>query len=190
IQADQEAKSVRSRKKKGTTKVNHYIKSIASVTEALLNNADITTLVSPTGLDAPEIKSGDRFIYYSVASKIFFAVATITGDPKSAKAADYADIPFGTKKINLFPIDIDAFAATMEQTVNLDSVELESQPKFKDLLNDAQTYLKLSEDDFELLAELLTEYVEDDEDDTVGVEAESDDLDDENLLIEDDGLDI
>lgn len=189
IQADMEAKSVRSRKKKGSSKVNHYIKSISLVTDALLNTADITTLVSPTGLDAPEIKSGDRFIYYSVASTAFFAVATITGDPKSAKAADYADIAFDTKKISLYPIDIDAFAATMEKTVNLDAVELESQPKFKELLDDPQTYLKLSEDDFELLAEALTEYVEEDDEDEVP-DPETEDLDDDSLLIEDDGLNI
>ena len=171
ILADREAQTSRKSKTKGSSKVKHFIKSIDLMSDALLNPADISALVAPTALDAPDFKSGDRFIYYSISSKSFFAVATITGDPKSAKGSDYADLNFTSKKINLFPIDIDAHSDSLKHTVNLESVELESQPQFKELLKLAQTYLKISEDDFELLAEAITEFVEDDAEDEVEAEA-------------------
>ena len=46
---EQEAADSRSRKKKtSASKANHYIKSIATIAEGLLNPADITTVVAPT----------------------------------------------------------------------------------------------------------------------------------------------
>ena len=62
-----------------------------------------------------------------------------------------------------YPIDIDAHSDNEDYTVALDSVELESLPNFKDLLRRASNYFTINEDDFELLAELLTEVSEEDE---------------------------
>lgn len=187
IQAEREARSSRSKKKRATAAtVNHYIKTIPIISNEELNPADVRATVAPCSTDAPTLSKGDRLIYYSVAGKAFFAVATITGDPKQADASNYPDMEFTTKKVNIFPIDIDAFAPSLAKALWLDSVELESQPKFKDLLTKGEVYLSLSEDDFELLAESLTEYVESDEDD------EDDDSleDDGDELLLDDDLDI
>lgn len=185
IQAEMEAKDSRSRKKSTGSQANHYIRTISTISEEELNQSDIRATVAPCSTNAPEFTKGDRFIYYSVAGKSFFAVATITGDPKQTAADNYPDMDFGSEMVNIFPIDIDAFATSLEKALWLDSVELESQPQFRDLLTKGEVYLKISEDDFELLAESLTEYVESDEDD------EDDDPDEEaeELLLEDD-LDI
>lgn len=189
IIAEKEAEATRNnkKKKKTTSKANHYIKSISSIAEALLNPADIITAVTPTSpKKAPKIVSGDRFIYYSILEKGFFAVATITGDPKKAKASDYADLNFDEKKIHIYPIDIDAFGASYSKMIYADAFELESQPDYRDLLTEGEMYLKINEDDFELLAEALTEFTEDDDDDDSSEEELLDD--DDSLLMDDDEI--
>ena len=187
IVAEKEAENSRSRKKKTTiSKANHFIKSIDSIAEGLLNPADITTAVTPSSpKKAPAIVSGDRFIYYSILEKGFFAVATITGDPKKAKASDYADLNFDEKRIHIYPIDIDAHANSYKKMILADGFELESQPDYRDKLTAGEMYLTISEDDFELLAEALTEFLEEvDDDDTSDTQAE----DDDSLLMDDDEI--
>ncbi|MFT5194852.1 MAG: hypothetical protein ACI85U_001862 [Candidatus Promineifilaceae bacterium] len=189
IVAEQEAANSRSRKKKTTTsKANHYIKSIKSISEGLLNPADITTAVTPTSPQkAPVITSGDRFIYYSILEKGFFAVATITGDPKKAKASDYADLNFDEKRIHIYPIDIDAHAGNYEKMIYAEGFELESQPDYREKLTEGEMYLLVSEDDFELLAEALTEFLEvDDEDELDSDDSQSDD--DDSLIMDDEDI--
>ena len=44
-------------------------------------------------------------------------------------------------------------------------MDLESQPKFRNLRIDPEAFLPINEDDFELLAELVTELTESDEED-------------------------
>ena len=188
IIAEREAENSRSKKKKTKiSKANHFIKSIESIAEGLLNPADIATAVTPTSpTKAPAIVSGDRFIYYSILEKGFFAVATITGDPKKAKASDYADLNFDEKRIHIYPIDIDAFANAYDKMILADGFELESQSDYRDKLTEGEMYLSISEDDFELLAEALTEFVEvEDEDDT---EDEAQLEDDDSLLMDDDDI--
>ena len=189
IVAEEEAATSRTRKKKKTTsKASHYIKSIAGIAEALLTPADITTAVTPSSpKKAPKITSGDRFIYYSIAEKGFFAVATITGDPKKAKASDYADLNFDEKKIHIYPIDIDASAASYKKMIFAEAFELESQPEYRDILTEGEMYLKINEDDFELLAEALTEFVEDEEDDETSLDNQTQEEDD-SLMIDDDEI--
>ncbi len=188
ILTEMEARSNRSRRRSSGTQVQHFIKSVASLGDDELNVSDIRAIVTPMSKKAPPLKSGDRFIYYSVSAKAFFAVATITGEPKEADAKDFPDLEFEDEFVDVYPIDIDAFAATMSQALWLDNVELESQPRFKELLIKGEIYLPISEDDFELLAESLTEYVEaeEDEDDELDEDLEEEE---EELLLEDD-LDI
>ena len=185
IQTEMEAKSNRFRRRASGPQVQHFIKSVAVLGDDELNASDIRAIVTPMSKKAPALKSGDRFIYYSVSSKAFFAVATITGEPKEADAKDFPDLSFDSELVDVYPIDIDAFAQSMSQALWLDGVELESQPKFKDLLIEGEVYLPISEDDFELLAESLTEYVEaeEDEDDDLDEDLEEEE---EELLLEDD----
>lgn len=186
IIAEREAENSRSKKKKTSiSKAKHFIKSIESIAEGLLNPADIATAVTPSSpTKAPSISSGDRFIYYSILEKGFFAVATITGDPKKAKASDYADLNFDEKRIHIYPIDIDAHANSYKKMILAEGFELESQSDYRDKLTAGEMYLSISEDDFELLAEALTEFVEvEDEEDTGDTQPE-----DDSLLMDDDEI--
>jgi len=110
----------------------------------------------------------------------FFAVATITGELKKAAPKKYL-YNLDMKKAGFFAIDIDASVDDLNKGAEVESVELETQPKFKNLRLEAETYLEINEDDFELLAELLTEVVEDDDDEDDDVE----DVVDEDSFIED-----
>jgi hypothetical protein len=108
-------------------------------------------------------------------------VATATGDPAKAgrKTPKYVSNEDGT--MTVIPLDWDAQMIAIANGVDISTVELESQPNFKNLLNQgSNTYLSISEDDFELLAELITEQSED--------ESEDDDVDDDDDddIIEDD----
>lgn len=188
IIAEREAETSRSRKKKTTvSKANHYIKSIGSIAEGLLNPADITTAVTPSSpKKAPAIVSGDRFLYYSILERGFFAVATITGDPKKAKASDYADLNFDEKRIHIYPIDIDAHASSYKKMIMADGFEIESQSDYRDQLTAGEMYLTISEDDFELLAEALTEFLEDDDEPDTGDTQPEDDtleMDDDEIVV-------
>lgn len=185
IQAEEELAAPRVRKRKLTAVQNNFfIKSISSLTEEDLTMTNLRDLVSPSNLSAPEIRSGDRFIYYATDIQRFFAVGTITGEPKTVSIKEFADWGFEGEEINVFPIDIDAMASRLSMAVAADSVELDSQPSFKDLLTKQEVYLTISEDDFELLAELLTEISEAEEDEDEDEDEEDDVMDDEDLDIE------
>lgn len=180
IRADVEASSSSRRKRATNDHTQFFIKTIPAIGDSDLNPKGIRALVTPTSSKAPDINVGDRFLYYALDTKSFFAVATTTAEPRIASIKEFAELVFDEDKVRVFPIDLDAFATVLSQAVWLDSVELESQPKFKELLVKPETYLKISEDDFELVAEMLTEFVEDDDGD--------DNIDDEDELELDDDL--
>ncbi len=119
---------------------------------------------------AADMKTGDRIIYFAIENQVFFAVATLTGDVYELTAKDrfYDDQGSHNK---YFPIDLDAQTTNLDKAVTLDSVELESVSDVKKALSKVGHYTKVNEDDFELLAELLTEMTEE--------EDEEDDIDDE-----------
>ena len=181
IKADVESSNSTRQRRSAAPTVQHFIKAVGAITDENLTPTIIRALATPSSRQAPPINIGDRFIYYSIKSKAFFAVATVTDEPQEMDAKNFVELEFEENRVNVFPIDIDAFAVNHQQAVWLDSVELESQPKFKTMLDDPETYLPISEDDFELLAEALTEYVED----SVELEDE-DDLDDEDDELDDD----
>lgn len=177
IRTEVEAATASRAKRKAGSNNQHFIKTIMAISDGDLNPAAIRALVTPSSPKAPTINIGDRFIYYAIEAKSFFAVGTITAEAKEAKAKDFAELQFEGKTILVYPIDLDAYATTMAQAVWLDSVELESQPDFRKMLNKPETYLSISEDDFELLAELLTEFVEEDIDEDDDLDEDDDDLD-------------
>jgi len=127
---------------------------------------------------AKQIKKGDRLIYFSQDALAFFAVATVTGDAFSANPKKYTfTVP--EKEAIFFQIDIDADTGSLEKAVTFDSVELESCPNFAANPVDVEMFCPTSEDDFELLSELLTEISEDDDEDDVDEDDEDYDEDDE-----------
>ena len=69
-------------------------------------------------------------------------------------------------KVFFFTTDLDAASVDLEHGVSADSIELESYPDFSKLHIEPESFFRISEDDFELLAEALTEITEDEEEET------------------------
>lgn len=128
---------------------------------------------------APGVKLalGDRLIYYSIENQVFFAVATVTGEPAEPTRRDNPPDSHAEDPVLLFPLDIDAQALNMDNAVSIEGVEFESQPNIKNLLGSSEEYVPITEDEFELLAELLTEASED-EDDNDLVDDDEEEFDD------------
>jgi hypothetical protein len=109
------------------------------------------------------IKKGDRLIYYAQEVQKFFAVATVTGEPFTADPKKYTFV-LDSEKADFCQIDIDADTGKLESGVGLDTIELESCPEFGSDDIEPEMFCPVSEDDFELLAEALTEVTELEED--------------------------
>ncbi|MGH2537263.1 MAG: hypothetical protein ACRDHL_07700 [Candidatus Promineifilaceae bacterium] len=149
---------------------HHYIKPVSVIAAE--------DLVVPgwqekatVGTEGKELRSGDRLLYLAAESQVFFAVATITGITEAAaKGGDKADAPNRT-----YSVDLDAHAPNLESGVALDTVELESQPDIRNLIARLDFFIPINEDEFEIIAELLTEVTEDEEEEEEEEEEEFED---------------
>ncbi len=162
----QEAKRSARAARQGGTINQHFLKIIS-----LPDTDDLTfpgwperVILAATQENVETVKKGDRIIVYLIEPQIFFAVATITSDPFEYNPKEYF-FNVDQNQAHFFSIDIDAEAHSLKQAVSIDSVELESYPNLMKMRLQPESFLKMSEDDFELLAELLTEVSEDDEED-------------------------
>ncbi len=164
IVAEQEeiAAKSSSRKRKRTanpvSNVGHYIKvvSIPPGEELVFPGWEARVVLVD---EDKNIKSGDRLIAYAQEAQVFFAVATVTGDVFTADPKKYTFV-IDTAKSSFCPIDIDADTVTLENGVPLDSIELESCPEFSKKPVPPESFCPINEDDFELLAEAVTEVTE------------------------------
>ncbi len=184
ILAEQEAAAAKQKKKvsRHGPKVSFYIKTLSISEEADLAIPGLKKRQCIAQLDA-NFQIGDRLVYYAVESKKFFAVATITAEPKKGKARDYL---FGENmdgKVHLYPIDVDAHVVTEALAVSIEKVEMESVANPLELLIEADKYHALNEDDFELVAEMVMERdaEAEDMDDDVEEELEPEDIADSIL---------
>jgi hypothetical protein len=125
------------------------------------------------------LRPGDRIIYYAAEDRVFFAVATVTGEALDTCPKGFFYSEEEARTMRFYPIDLDEHAYDIHNAVKLDAVDLESEPQFRTLLQKPGTYLKVSEDDFELLAELLTEVTEEETTDYDDEEEEEDEEYDE-----------
>jgi hypothetical protein len=149
-----------------------FIKAISLPTgEILFPGWHERMVMAPTQEQANKLKAGDRLIYYAIEAKVFFAVVTITGNVVEADPKKYL-FTMAADKAFFFPVDVDAAISSVSLAVPYDSMELESQPKFRTLRIEPESFLSINEDDFELLAELITELTESDEDDEEDEEEE------------------
>jgi hypothetical protein len=164
IQAEQEKPAAKSRPRKQARKtsaalnVDHYIKVVSIPPGEGLNFPGWETRVVMIDKDN-QIKKGDRLIYFAQEALTFFAVATVTGDVFRANPKKYTFV-VDAKKADFCQIDIDADTGTLESGVKLDSIELESCPDFSAQPVLPESLCPISEDDFELLSEALTEVTE------------------------------
>ena len=179
IAAEIEAKEAKkiTRAASGVTTNQHFIQciSLPDVEELTFPGWPERVIIARRPEDVEAVKKGDRVIIYLIEPQVFYAVATITSDPIEKNPKDYF-YNIEQETAHFFSLDIDAEAQSMETAVSIDTVELESYPKLAKVRLEPDAYLKMSEDDFELLAELLTEVTEDDDDD---IDDEDEDFEEE-----------
>ena len=180
IVAEQEAKASsraeRAERRGAVSTNNFYIKTVSLLAAEEMAAPDWRDRMIAYHESASEMKMGDRIIYFAIESQVFFAVSTLTGAMYELSKKDrFYDDKLNSQNL-YFPIDLDAQTMNLEKAVDLDSVELESVADAKRALSKIGTYVQISEDDFELVAELLTEITEeDDDDDEIDDEEEFDD---------------
>ena len=182
IVAEQEAlassRSVRAERRAAVSTNNFYIKTVSMLAAEEMAAPDWRDRIIAYHESAPDMKVGDRIIYFAIENQVFFAVSTLTGDVYELSKKDR----FYDDKVNsqnlYFPIDLDAQIENLEKAVDLESVELESVPDAKKALSKIGTYVQCNEDDFELVAELLTELTEEDDDDDEDVIDDEETFDD------------
>ncbi|MBK8903677.1 MAG: EVE domain-containing protein [Anaerolineaceae bacterium] len=171
------SRSARAAKRGLSSNASHFIKiiSVPAVDEMNFPGWPERVVMAPPADSDVSLQSGDRLIFYALETQTFFAVATITGEPIEANPKEYFfTVPVETAEF--YPIDIDAVSSKLDKGADIDSVELESQPRFKRLRLEAEAFYPINEDDFELLAEALTEVAEDEEEE----EEEEEDYEEED----------
>lgn len=177
IQSEEEAKaatrSARQRRINQDTKF--VIKSLSMVMEEDLSIPgwrERTIVVDASG---PDLRTGDRVLFFAVENQVFFAVATITGPPLETVPKGFFFSEDELKNLRFYPIDLDEHTYNLDKAVELDSVELESVPNYRRQLQKPNVFLQINEDDFELVAELLTEITEEEDEDFEEEEDEEED---------------
>ncbi len=162
IQSEEEARVVArtARRRRRGPEVSYYVKTLSLEDEDDISVPGWRERITVVSADGPELKPGDRILYYAVEDRVFFALGTVTGDAQS-------DVPTGffyseeeAKTLRFYPTDLDEQTYDVKNGIHLDSAELESLPNYRTLLREPDRYLEISEDDFELLAEWLTELTE------------------------------
>ena len=153
------------RRHRRPTQTGHFIKivSLPDEDELLFPGWQEQVVLVGIGKDTgPDIKTGDRLIYYALETHQFLAVATVIGDPAEHEPGQYF-YTLNAATATFVPVDIDAAALDPGDGIALESVELESQPTFGAHPPEAEAFVPINEDDFELLAELLAEISEEEE---------------------------
>lgn len=140
---------------------SHYIKvvSIPPGEELAFPGWDSRVVMVDTIEKPKRVKKGDRLIFFAQEEEKFFAVATVTSDPFEADPKKYTFVT-DVDSAEFCQIDIDADTGKLESGVDLDAIELESCPEFGKKPVKPESFCSISEDDFELLAEALTEITE------------------------------
>lgn len=178
IMAETEIRQSRSSRSKGTLGLSgtqFFIRPVISLITDQLAVRGFKEHVLEKDVSKHKISKGDRLIYFAIENQVFFAVVTITGEPAKPTSRDRLTEQQSDASVYLFPVDIDARATQVETAVPVDGIEIESQPDVQGMLNDDDNYIPITEDEFEVLAELLTEASEEEDEDD-----DQADLDDED----------
>lgn len=167
IRAEQELKNSRAnklRRTRSTQRTQFFVRPVDSLVAEQLGERGWKEHVVVVELPDLKINQGDRLLYFSIESQMFIAVATVTGIPKKPTKKDKIPEKHSEDSVLLFPLDIDAQATMGNEAVPFDTLEFESQPEMKNLVMVKNSYIPITEDEFELLAEMLSEVAEEDED--------------------------
>jgi hypothetical protein len=181
IVAEEEARTpiraARSIRRSTGNDTRFFIKPISMLAVEELSYPGWQERVVVSGEEAQNIRPGDRLLYYAIESQAFFAVATITGTAYEVTPKDQLYDREADEQVRFFPVDLDAFARNMDNAIPLDSIELDNEAEIKKRLGQPDIYIKINEDDFEMLSDLLTEATEE-EDEIEEEEEEEEEFDD------------
>jgi len=171
ILLEREAAKASRRKKRGKKGTGYYIKviNIPEEDELTFPGWPERVIMGPLPETGVRLKQNDRIIFYDMESQTFFAVATVNGPGKMAKPHKYF-FTAASEEREFFPIDVDTAALKLEHGAPVDTIELESQPNFRNLKLEPESFLPINEDDFELLAEALSEVAEEELEDDLLVD--------------------
>jgi hypothetical protein len=175
IVAEEEVKQTRSAKMARLTAGTgrFFIHPVSALTAEELVDTGWKDNIATDQNDRYKLVASDRMIYYAIENQTFFAVATVTGTPSNPTKKDILAEPALGNSVLVFPVEVDARSSSIENGLSPDAIEFESQPAIKTLLRSTHNLIEITEDEFELLAELLTEVAEEEEED-------EDDLDDDD----------
>lgn len=179
IVVEEDSKKMRSERAKARRSGSvgrFFIRTVDSLVAEELGEPGRKETATTGQVTESSLGSNDRLLYYAVDSQVFFAAVTITGDPTRPTKNEESREGYGAN-ILLFPIDVDAHTANLDKAIELDSVEFESQPTLRKLVSQRGQFIPIGEDEFELVAEMLTEATEEAED--VDDEDEEEEFDDE-----------
>jgi hypothetical protein len=163
-------KANQNKNSKSSQRTQFFVRPVNSLTADSLNARGVKEQITLDELAELKVSQGDRLIYYAMESQVYFAVGTITGEAAKPTARDKRAGKGLDKSILLLPVEVDARAGLIESAVPIDSIEFESQPDIKEMLVRAESFISISEDDFELLVEPLTEATEEEDKDEVEIE--------------------
>ena len=178
ILSEEEARAATriARQRRASQDTRFLIKTLSMVMEEDLSVPgwrERTIVVDESG---PQLRPGDRVLFFAVEDQVFFAVATVTGPPAESAPKGFFFSEEEVQSLRFYPIDLDEHTYNLEKAVDLDSVELESAPNYRRQLQKPNVFLQINEDDFELVAELLTEITEEEEEDFEEAEEEEEDF--------------
>jgi hypothetical protein len=162
----QRSRSTRTKKRRSTTtSSSFFIRSIKMLDVEQFMVPGMRERGTATEVERKRIDQGDRLIYYAIENRSFFAVATITGKPSKPTAKDQRTDKKIDEKVLYFTVDVDARITDLGMAVPFESVEFEKQSEVGKHIGEEGSFVAITEDEFEILAELLTESTEIDEDD-------------------------
>lgn len=178
IQSEEEAKAASriARQQRAKTDTKFFIKTLSMVMEEDLSVPGWRERTLVADSSAPKLRPGDRVLFFAVEDQVFFAVATVTGPPSSTPPKGFFYSDDEAENLRFYPIDLDEHTYNMEGAVDLESAELETVPNYRRQLQKPNVFLQIDEDDFELVAELLTEITEEEEIDFEDDEEEEEDF--------------
>ena len=167
IQSEEEVQQAtrEARERRKRTGSHFYIKSISLEAGEDLTLPGWRERFTVAHADSPPLQIGDRILYYAVEDKVFFALATVTGPEAETVPKGFFYSDKEARSLRFYPIELEEHAFDLRNGVRLEYVELESEPDPMRLLHTPNRYLEVNEDDFELIAETLSESADVEEDD-------------------------
>jgi len=179
MQSEEQARSAArsARRRRRDDGASYYVKTLSLEDEDDISVPGWRERITVVPAGGPTLKPGDRILYYAVEDRVFFALGTVTGEAQDGVPTGFFYSEEEAKTLRFYPIDLDEQTYDVRNGVRLDSVELESLPNYRTVLRESDRYLAISEDDFELLAEWLTELTEVEDEELEDEEEDDEDYD-------------